>query len=61
MRFLPEWFLGSDQIFPEVCRTVKSLSILRKNLTVDPYQLYEVRLLGADKRKLLAQMRELTR
>lgn len=43
----PKWFLGSDQIFREVRRTV-SLPMLRKDFTVDPYQLYEARLLGAD-------------
>lgn len=43
----PKWFLGSDQIFREV-RSAVSLPMLRKDFTVDPYQLYEARLLGAD-------------
>lgn len=43
----PKWFLGSDAIFREIRETV-STPMLRKDFTVDPYQLYEARLLGAD-------------
>lgn len=43
----PRWFLGSDQIFREI-REETSIPMLRKDFTVDPYQLYEARLLGAD-------------
>ena len=43
----PRWFLGSDQIFREIREEI-SIPILRKDFTVDPYQLYEARLLGAD-------------
>lgn len=43
----PKWFLGSDEIFRAV-RENTSLPMLRKDFTVDKYQLYEARLLGAD-------------
>ena len=43
----PKWFLGSDDIFRRVRQTV-SLPMLRKDFTVDPYQIYEARLIGAD-------------
>ena len=43
----PKWFLGSDQIFREIRGTVGT-PMLRKDFTVDPYQLYQARLLEAD-------------
>lgn len=43
----PKWFLGSDQIFREIRRAVDT-PMLRKDFTVDAYQLYQARLLGAD-------------
>ncbi len=43
----PKWFLGSDQIFREI-REVVDTPMLRKDFTVDEYQLYQARLLGAD-------------
>lgn len=43
----PKWFLGSDEIFQDLRRAV-SLPMLRKDFTVDEYQLYESKLLGAD-------------
>lgn len=43
----PKWFLGSDDIFRRVRQTV-SLPMLRKDFTVDPYQIYEAHLIGAD-------------
>ena len=43
----PKWFLGSDQIFREI-RGAVSLPMLRKDFTVDEYQLYQARLMGAD-------------
>ncbi|MCD7776784.1 MAG: indole-3-glycerol phosphate synthase TrpC, partial [Firmicutes bacterium] len=42
-----EWFLGSDEIFSDIRHTI-SLLMIRKDFTVDEYQLYEARLLGAD-------------
>ncbi|MGX7091943.1 indole-3-glycerol phosphate synthase TrpC [Hutsoniella sourekii] len=43
----PKWFLGSDQIFQAIRQRV-DLPMLRKDFTVDPYQIYEAKLLGAD-------------
>lgn len=43
----PKWFLGSDEIF----RTIRSqiaLPMLRKDFTVDAYQIYEAKCMGAD-------------
>ncbi len=42
----PKWFLGSDRILQEIAATV-SLPCLRKDFTVDPYMIYEAKLLGA--------------
>lgn len=43
----PKWFLGSDEIFSEVRKQI-SLPMIRKDFTVDEYQIYEAKLLGAD-------------
>ena len=43
----PKWFLGSDDIFLQVRRTI-SLPMLRKDFTVDEYQIYQARLMGAN-------------
>ena len=43
----PRWFLGSDDIFRQVRRTI-SLPMLRKDFTVDEYQIYQARLMGAN-------------
>ena len=43
----PKWFQGSDQIFTEIRQTV-DVPMLRKDFTVDEYQLCQARLLGAD-------------
>ena len=42
-----KWFLGSDDIFRQVRRTI-SLPMLRKDFTVDEYQIYQARLMGAN-------------
>jgi indole-3-glycerol phosphate synthase len=42
----PEFFLGSDQYLREIAATVK-IPVLRKDFIIDPYQLYEAKLLGA--------------
>lgn len=43
----PKWFLGSDDIFRAVRLTV-DVPMIRKDFTVDEYQLYEAKVLGAD-------------
>jgi indole-3-glycerol phosphate synthase len=42
----PEYFLGRDEYLKEIAAEVK-LPVLRKDFTVDPYQIYEARVLGA--------------
>ena len=43
----PKWFLGSDGIFSEIRGLVRT-PMLRKDFTVDEYQLYQARRMGAD-------------
>lgn len=43
----PKWFSGSDDIFRAIRQKVH-IPMLRKDFTVDEYQLYEAKLLGAD-------------
>ena len=43
----PKWFLGSDDIFRDIRRTVAT-PMLRKDFTVDEYQLYQARTMGAN-------------
>lgn len=43
----PRWFQGSDEIFQRV-RENSSLPMLRKDFTVDAYQIYQARLMGAN-------------
>lgn len=43
----PKWFLGSDEIFKEIRNNV-DLPILRKDFTVDEYQIYQAKVMGAD-------------
>ena len=42
----PRWFLGSDRYLSEIAAAVK-IPCLRKDFTVDPYMIYEAKLLGA--------------
>ncbi len=42
----PEFFLGSDRYLEEIHRAV-SLPVLRKDFTLDQYQIYEAKTLGA--------------
>ena len=59
----PKWFLGSDSYLSEIAAAVK-LPCLRKDFTVDPYMIYEAKLLGASAVLLIvsildeAQLRE---
>ena len=43
----PKWFLGSDRIFREIRREI-SLPMLRKDFTVDEYQIYQAKDMGAN-------------
>ena len=42
----PKWFLGRDEFLVQAHKAV-ALPILRKDFTVDDYQIYEAKLLGA--------------
>lgn len=42
----PKWFLGENEYLSEVARAVR-IPCLRKDFTVDPYMIYEARILGA--------------
>lgn len=43
----PKWFLGSDQIFTDI-RAEVDTPMIRKDFTVDEYQIYQAKLMGAD-------------
>ena len=43
----PKWFLGSDAVLAGI-RAESARPMIRKDFTVDAYQLYEAKLLGAD-------------
>ncbi|WP_195853717.1 indole-3-glycerol phosphate synthase TrpC [Aerococcus tenax] len=43
----PKWFMGSKEIFEEIRQSV-DLPMLRKDFTVDPYQIYEAKIMGAN-------------
>lgn len=42
----PEFFQGSDRYLMDICQT-SSIPLLRKDFTVDEYQIYEAKTLGA--------------
>lgn len=42
----PEYFLGKDQYLKEIAANIQ-IPVLRKDFTVDVYQIYEAKLLGA--------------
>ncbi len=42
----PKWFLGADQYLKEIASEVK-IPCLRKDFTIDPYMIYEAKVLGA--------------
>lgn len=42
----PEYFLGKNEYLREIAQAV-SIPVLRKDFTVDPYQIYEAKILGA--------------
>lgn len=43
----PEYFQGADMFLSDI-RTMSSLPLLRKDFTVDAYQIYEAKTIGAD-------------
>ena len=43
----PKWFLGSDKIFTDIREAVHT-PMIRKDFTVDAYQIYQAKLMGAD-------------
>ncbi|MGM9618112.1 indole-3-glycerol phosphate synthase TrpC [Butyricicoccus sp.] len=43
----PKWFLGSDKIFTDI-RAAVHTPMIRKDFTVDEYQIYQAKLMGAD-------------
>lgn len=42
----PKWFMGSDRYLEEISETV-SLPCLRKDFTIDPYMIYQAKIIGA--------------
>lgn len=42
----PKWFLGSSEYLKEIAEKV-SIPVIRKDFTVDPYMIYEAKVLGA--------------
>ena len=52
----PKWFLGSDEYLREIAGAV-SVPCIRKDFTVDPYMIYEARLLGAQAVLLICSIR----
>ena len=53
----PEYFLGSDDYLREIAREV-SIPVLRKDFTVDEYQIYEAKTIGADAVLLICALLE---
>ncbi|MBQ3424504.1 MAG: indole-3-glycerol phosphate synthase TrpC [Clostridia bacterium] len=51
----PKWFLGRDEYLEAVARAV-SVPCLRKDFTVDPYMLYEAKVLGASAALLICAL-----
>ena len=43
----PKWFLGSDEIFREIREAVRT-PMIRKDFTIDEYQIWQAKYLGAD-------------
>ena len=51
----PKWFLGEDSYLREITEAV-NIPCLRKDFTVDPYMIFEARLLGASAVLLIASI-----
>ena len=53
----PKWFLGSDAYLREIAEAVK-IPCLRKDFVVDPYMIYEAKVLGASAVLLICSILE---
>ena len=53
----PEYFLGNDEYLKEIAARVK-IPVLRKDFTVDAYQIYEAKVLGASAVLLICSLLE---
>ena len=53
----PKWFLGCDRYLEEIAESV-GIPCLRKDFTVDPYMIYEAKLLGASAVLLICALME---
>ena len=51
----PEFFLGSDEYLHDISNSL-TIPTLRKDFTIDPYQIYEARVLGASAILLIAEI-----
>lgn len=51
----PEYFLGRDEYLKEIAAAV-SIPVLRKDFTIDEYQIYEAKILGASAILLICAM-----
>ncbi len=54
----PKYFLGCDQYLLEIRKEVK-LPILRKDFTVDTYQIYQAKVIGADAVLLICSLMDI--
>lgn len=53
----PDFFLGSDTYLSEISKEV-TIPVLRKDFTIDEYQIYEAKLIGADAVLLICSLLE---
>lgn len=53
----PEYFKGSDRYLKEIAQTV-SIPVLRKDFTIDPYMIYQAKVLGASAVLLICTLLE---
>jgi indole-3-glycerol phosphate synthase len=53
----PKWFLGSDRYLQEIADAV-TVPVLRKDFTVDPYMIWQAKLLGASSVLLICAILE---
>ena len=51
----PEFFLGSDEYLREISSSI-AIPTLRKDFVIDPYQIYEAKILGASAVLLIAEL-----